>query len=318
MFIENAALLLARGNEAVEINAPTGADFHITTHGSDWLWAVFSIFALATVSILGLSFTKPKKERLFYHIATLGLIFMSVHYFTIASDLGWAPVQAEFNHVTTDNQSTEPGFRQVFYSRWVAYFLAFPTFFINFAALVGETWSTTMFAITAQELTVIGLLVGSIVHSTYKWGYFVFAIAGFFLVIYSLVFSYRKAALEQSKPLSLHGNIIIAGVSVLFLLYPVAWALSEGGNVIQPDSEAVFYGVLDIFFFVVLAGVYIVFASTGFDFAAHGMHGFQYKVFSSNVASYNNDNTVLPTKEIDASRPSEATEHTHADVEQQV
>jgi hypothetical protein len=33
---------------------------------------------------------------------------------------------------------------------------------------------------------------------------------------------------------------------VLWILYPVAWGVCEGGNYIAPDSEAVFYGVLDI------------------------------------------------------------------------
>ena len=32
----------------------------------------------------------------------------------------------------------------------------------------------------------------------------------------------------------------------LWFLYPIAWGLCEGGNVIAPDSEAVFYGVLDL------------------------------------------------------------------------
>lgn len=31
----------------------------------------------------------------------------------------------------------------------------------------------------------------------------------------------------------------------IWLLYPIAWGVSEGGNVISPDSEAVFYGILD-------------------------------------------------------------------------
>ena len=35
-------------------------------------------------------------------------------------------------------------------------------------------------------------------------------------------------------------------LSQLWFLYPIAWGLSEGGNVIAPDSEAVFYGILDI------------------------------------------------------------------------
>jgi bacteriorhodopsin len=29
------------------------------------------------------------------------------------------------------------------------------------------------------------------------------------------------------------------------MLYPVCWGLSEGGNVISPDSEFIFYGILD-------------------------------------------------------------------------
>lgn len=31
------------------------------------------------------------------------------------------------------------------------------------------------------------------------------------------------------------------------LLYPVAWGLCEGGNVISANYEAIFYGILDLF-----------------------------------------------------------------------
>jgi len=34
--------------------------------------------------------------------------------------------------------------------------------------------------------------------------------------------------------------------SFLWFLYPIAWGICEGGNVISPDSEAVFYGILDL------------------------------------------------------------------------
>lgn len=30
------------------------------------------------------------------------------------------------------------------------------------------------------------------------------------------------------------------------MLYPIAWGLCEGGNVISPNDEAVFYGCLDM------------------------------------------------------------------------
>jgi len=32
----------------------------------------------------------------------------------------------------------------------------------------------------------------------------------------------------------------------LWFLYPIAWGLSEGGNIITPNHEAIFYSVLDV------------------------------------------------------------------------
>lgn len=34
--------------------------------------------------------------------------------------------------------------------------------------------------------------------------------------------------------------------AVVWILYPIAWGVCEGGNLIAPDSEAVFYGILDL------------------------------------------------------------------------
>lgn len=32
----------------------------------------------------------------------------------------------------------------------------------------------------------------------------------------------------------------------MWICYPIAWGVCEGGNIIAPDSEAVFYGILDL------------------------------------------------------------------------
>lgn len=51
---------------------------------------------------------------------------------------------------------------------------------------------------------------------------------------------------------------MISGWTIfLWALYPIAWGLSEGGNVISPDSEAVFYGILDILAKVVFGALLI-------------------------------------------------------------
>jgi bacteriorhodopsin len=65
----------------------------------------------------------------------------------------------------------------------------------------------------------------------------------------------------------------ICGVWTIFLwfIYPIAWGLCEGGNVISPDSEAVFYGVLDILAKPVF-GALLIFGHRNIDPASLGLH----------------------------------------------
>jgi bacteriorhodopsin len=66
---------------------------------------------------------------------------------------------------------------------------------------------------------------------------------------------------------------LICGVWTIFLwfIYPIAWGLCEGGNVISPDSEAVFYGVLDILAKPVF-GALLLFGHRNIDPAALGLN----------------------------------------------
>lgn len=65
-------------------------------------------------------------------------------------------------------------------------------------------------------------------------------------VAYVITISGRKHALALGPEIS--KTYTTVGVYLIFLwfLYPIAWGLSEGGNVIAPDSEAIFYGILDV------------------------------------------------------------------------
>jgi bacteriorhodopsin len=69
--------------------------------------------------------------------------------------------------------------------------------------------------------------------------------------------------------------------AVLWTLYPIAWGLSEGGNVIAPDSEAVFYGVLD-FLAKPVFGALLIFGHRNIDPARLGMK----------IADYDDDPSV--------------------------
>lgn len=65
-------------------------------------------------------------------------------------------------------------------------------------------------------------------------------------VFWTLLFPARANARAISK--ENHKAYIISTVILLVLwtAYPVAWGLADGGNVISPDGEMIFYGVLDL------------------------------------------------------------------------
>lgn len=64
--------------------------------------------------------------------------------------------------------------------------------------------------------------------------------------MWNLAFVARKHAAVLGADVS--RVYLSTGVWTIFLwfLYPIAWGLCEGGNVISPDSEAIFYGILDV------------------------------------------------------------------------
>lgn len=66
-----------------------------------------------------------------------------------------------------------------------------------------------------------------------------------FAVFYNLGWVGRKHARALGN--DVYKVYMTCGVITLSIwtLYPIAWGVCEGGNVISPDSEAVFYGILD-------------------------------------------------------------------------
>jgi bacteriorhodopsin len=138
-------------------------------------------------------------------------------------------------------------------------FVTTPLLLLDLLLTAGLPWPTILIVILADEFMIVTGLVGALVSSSYKWGYWMFGMFAFFYVVYSLVFVGRRHASMLGGQIS--KTYMTCGVLTIFLwfLYPIAWGLCEGGNVLHPDSEGIFYGILDIFAkpvfgFLLLAG----------------------------------------------------------------
>ncbi|KAK2054511.1 bacteriorhodopsin [Colletotrichum caudatum] len=249
------------GNKAIITNDRVGpqADLGITTRGSDWYFAVCAIMAITTLVFLGMGFAKRETHRLFHYITASITFVACISYFSMGAGLGQVPIQVEFPRSNDILGPNGTGTREIFYVRYIDWAITTPLLLLDILLTAGLPWPSIMIALLADEVMIVTGLVGALTSTSYKWGYWVFGMFAFFYVIYAIVFDGRRHAAALGGHVSTtYRN---CGVLTIFLwfIYPIAWGVSEGGNLIHPDSEAVLYGILDVlakpgFGFVLLWG----------------------------------------------------------------
>ncbi|KAG4416702.1 hypothetical protein IFR04_010161 [Cadophora malorum] len=228
-------VLVARTNDALKINPPVG-DFHLVTNGSDWLWAVTAIYALSLLVVIGLTYFAKAGEKIFHYLFTISLFVGTISYFAMASDLGSTPVETS---------TQDDGLRQIFYVRYINWFVGWTPLVLAIGLISGVSWATIIFNIALTWIWVSSWLSGALVATTYKWGFFVFGTFAYFLLAASLLTS----GLTTAKRLNITKSyLILAGYLVFFwFLYPIAWGVDDGGNVISVTSGFIYIGILDLF-----------------------------------------------------------------------
>ncbi|KZT05427.1 heat shock protein 30 [Laetiporus sulphureus 93-53] len=226
------------GNKAISLNPPT-ADEHLTTQASDWLWAAFSFITLSLLLVSGVTITRSRGTRLFHNIAIIVLATSSITYFSLASDLGSTPIDVEFR-----GHGSDPS-RQIYYVRYIQWFINFPLLLLACLLTTGLPLSDVLTTLFMSIVVVITGLVGALVHSTYKWGYYTFGVSALFYIWFSLLWRAPSTTFADGG-LVRRGYYLAAGYfSFMLITYPICWACAEGGNVITVDSEMIWYGILD-------------------------------------------------------------------------
>ncbi|NRK12222.1 hypothetical protein F3B08_24325, partial [Salmonella enterica subsp. enterica serovar Typhi] len=113
--------LFQRSNDAIHANGDATvngghSDIAITTHGSDWYWAVCAVMAVSTFVFMGLSFTVPRSHRLFHYITSAITLVATIAYFTMGAGLGETGIRPEFIRT---NPKVSGVMREIFYVRYV-------------------------------------------------------------------------------------------------------------------------------------------------------------------------------------------------------
>jgi len=228
--------LEARSNDVLNHNPPVAIN-NITSHGSNLAWAICALHAVLYLGAVAWTFTTNSRRRVFHYFALLILLIATIYYFVLASDLGSTAVPMYLNNYET---------RQVFYVRWVGYFLNFSLITFALALLSGADWPGVLFAVVLAMIWAVMYLCGALTISSYKWGFFVFAVYVQFVLVWQLLFVARTFAGRHDVVVRNAFSMLALYELGLMTLYAVAWGVSEASNTIQNDSEMVFYAVLDV------------------------------------------------------------------------
>lgn len=194
--------------------------------------------------------------RAFHYIGVFILFTASFAYFSMASDLGSTPVYVEFVRYRGNlftNEAINPYTRSIWYVRYIDWVITTPLlllelllatglptgdivliiFFDVSRGLLHDRWDAADCDVhmpnLLQLIMIIGGLVGSLVPTSYKWGYFTGACVAEIFITYQLIFPARKSAKGLGTQAYKAYTTSALILSVLWFLYPIAWGLADGG-----------------------------------------------------------------------------------------
>lgn len=211
---------------------------------------------LSQVGCLVMSFAAKESERVFHYLFTFSLLVGSITYYAQASDLGWSGLRQ------VDNLGNDV-IRQVFWVKYANWMLAFPSVTLALGLISGVSWTTIICNIFLSLFWVVSYLAGAHVASSYKWGFFAFGTFAWLILAMSTINESREAA--QLLGIGRDYMLLSGWTNLLWILYPVAWGLTDGGNMIGVTGGSIFFGVLDTLMVPVLSAAFL-FSSRNWDY----------------------------------------------------
>ncbi|KAK7746924.1 hypothetical protein SLS53_002112 [Cytospora paraplurivora] len=242
--------LFARTNQALQINPPAGQQ-SLSTHGSDWLWAVTAIFVFEFLIFFGLAFIARSGEKIFHYLFTIALLAGSIAYYALASDLAW--------DVIAQVDKPQHGDRQIFFAKFVYWVVSFPIVTIALGLVSGVSWATIFYNVTLAWTWILSYLFTAYTTTTYKWGFYAFGTFAWVLLAFSTLFEgHRSLNRLDVGPARTHHFALAAWTNLLWLNYPIAFGISDAGNVIGVTPSFIYFGILDVLLVPVLAVAFVV------------------------------------------------------------
>jgi bacteriorhodopsin len=89
----------------------------------------------------------------------------------MGANLGFTPIPVEF---VRSNPKVSGTMRSIYYVRYIDWFITTPLLLLDLLLTAGMPWPTLLWVIVVDEIMIVTGLIGALVESEYKFGYFTF------------------------------------------------------------------------------------------------------------------------------------------------
>jgi len=222
---------------AVKKTVVLGADDKLTSTGEAVIWCGFFAMALPAcyfwMKTLGKADGGDKKYDVY---TTMICTIAALAYLAMAT--GYGVYTRPFDG------------REFLFARYIDWTLTTPLMLIDILGLGGAGSDTTNLLIGADILMIVAGLIGALIEGTEKYYFWGFGMLMFAPIIYFL----NKFKGESGTTVNKIAMLTIIGWSA----YPVVWVLAEGEGIINGDTEAICYTILDfvcksVFGFIIIS-----------------------------------------------------------------
>jgi len=229
-----AELLQSQNVQEDALYHPAGAmddgTLHKSSFGIACLWISFLCMFLSSCYFLQRALARKATDRLFEFVTFLVTGIASLAYLVMAAGFG------------VHHNGTNEAF---YYARYIDWVFTTPLMIWDLMELVGAPGSNIFMVIGLDVLMIAAGALGAMCERhEIRWGFFVLGCLFFLVIVNELSQLMNKGAASQAaqEVYQTAARLTI----VMWTLYPVSWALTEGADVVGPNGGALMYCILDV------------------------------------------------------------------------
>jgi len=217
--------------------------------GNRTLWVIVVIMALSSLAFYAMAFRAPIQKRVFHILTAFITTFAFLSYFAMASGEGicYHRIVVTEKHHKGIPVTKEIIFREVYWARYVDWFLTTPLLLLDLSLLAGLAGANILVAIVADLIMVLtGLFAAFGKGDGQKWGWYTIACIAYLTIVYQLAYNGRAAVAGKDSKTKAFYSAIGGFTLLVWTVYPIVWGIADGARIADVDAEIIAYAVLDV------------------------------------------------------------------------